>query len=162
MLKRVVRAAFQRIGRHVAPPVFDLAALANSFGDQLSRAGCSGRCNVVTAGIGLVVIVTLEQTRSYNLKLLSVVARVAIEKLRDELGADIKAVYWRHATSIGIERLPLPATSGEALGDGAEADETWSERHGHRMQVTEVDFLEFESAQRANQAPVATEAQAAP
>ncbi len=162
MLRRVVRAAFQRMGRQVAPPVFDLAALANSFGEKLSRAGCSGRCNVVTAGIGLVVIVTLEQTRSFNLKLLSVVARVAIEKLRDELGADIKAVYWRHETSVGIERLPLPATGRDAFGGGAGGDEVWSERFGHRMDVSEVVFLEFESAQRANLAPVATEAQAAP
>lgn len=159
MLKRVVQAAFQRIGRQVSPPSFDLAALASSFGSQLSLAGCVGRCNVFVAGIGLVVLVTLEQTRSYNLKLLSVVARIAIEKLRNEFGADIKAVYWRHESSAGIERLSLLPSACDAVVEGGDS---WLECHGQRMEVTEVDYLEFESAQRASQSPAGTESRAAP
>lgn len=143
MLKRFVRAALQKIGRREPQPDFDLAALASVFSSQLSLSGCSGRCNVFLVGVGLIAVVTLERARIYDVKLLSVVARVAIEKLRAEQGAEIKAVYWRHQASAGIERLALPPAAD------------------HRMEVTEVDYTEFESAQRANQAPVATAAQAA-
>lgn len=156
MLRRVVRTVIERIGRQkLSGPGLDLPELAHSFSRHLALAGCAGRCHMNHIGIGLVVIVTLAQARSYHLKLLAVVAQVAIERVRNEFDVDIKAVYWRHEASLGVERLTLADGSPSVVETPRAADEpadySWDEHHRHRVEVKEIDLAEFETALQASQ-----------
>lgn len=166
MLRRVVRAVIERIGRQrLSGPGLDLPVLADSFARHITLAGCAGRCHMNYAGIGLVVIVTLAQTRSYHLKLLAVVAQVAIERVREEFDVDIKAVYWRHEASLGVERLTLvdryPSVDKEPRTADEPADGPWADHLRHRVEVKEIDLAEFETALQASQEQVLPEGQTA-
>lgn len=164
MLKRL-RTVFERIGRQkLSGSGLDLPALADSFARHITLAGCAGRCHMNYTGMGLVTIVTLAQTRSYHLKLLSVVAQVAIERVREEFDVDIKAVYWRHEVSPGVERLIL-ANRSPNLDEvhktvSNPADNLWIGHHKDQVEVKELDFAEFETVLRASQERSLPEGQA--